>query len=219
MRWRILQLADSSFPTGGFAHSAGLEAAVHGGHARSPDDLDAFARALLWNVGHGALPFARAAHEAPEDLATIDARADAFLSSQVANRASRTQGRAFVATCAKVFDSRAIASMDDDARARTIHAHHAPLFGAVLRSLDVERVEALGLYLHVALRGVASAAIRLGLVGPHEAQRLLLRHGPTVDAVLAACRDRALADAALVAPLVDIIGATHDRLYSRLFQS
>jgi len=60
-------------------------------------------------------------------------------------------------------------------------------FGATLAGLGLERREALALHLYAALRGVASAAVRLGLIGPHEAQRLQCRHGATLDAVLADC--------------------------------
>jgi urease accessory protein len=37
--------------------------------------------------------------------------------------------------------------------------------------------------------------------------------------VLAACAEARPGEAACTAPLLDVMGATHDRLYARLFQS
>jgi urease accessory protein len=215
----VLQIADSAFPTGGFAHSAGLEAAFQVGHVRCAEDIEPYVRALLWNAGRASLPFVGAAHDAPHTLWTLDALLDARLTNHVANRASRTQGRTFLATCARVFDDEAIAGLAARATSREVAAHLAVSFGAALAALRVARGHVLGLYLLLALRGVTSAGVRLGIVGPHEAQRLQRRHGATLDAVLAECERLLPADAATVAPLFDVFGATHDRLYSRLFQS
>jgi urease accessory protein len=218
-RWLTLQLADSAFPTGGFAHSAGLEAAVHAGEVRTSDDVEYHLRSYLWNVGHAMLPFAAAAHDDAYGLAAIDAMADALLTNHVANRASRTQGRALVATCARIFDQPVIAGLAERASSFEAPSHLAPLFGAVFAALEVERRETLSLYLYTSARGVVSAAVRLGVIGPCDAQRLQRRMVSTMDAVLSSCERLALHDAATVAPLLDIVGATHDRLYARLFQS
>lgn len=219
VRWLLLQIADSGFPTGGFAHSSGLEAAVALGEARTVKQLDAHLRAYLWNLGHASLPFVAAAHDAPSAFRAWDELADAMLTSHVANRASRTQGRAFLATCARVFDEPTVVRLSDRARVGEALAHFAPAFGAALSALGVDKGETLALFLYLGLRGLSSAAVRLGVVGPHAAQRLQRRHGATLDEVLAACRGLAPVDAATVSPLVDILGATHDRLYARLFQS
>lgn len=219
VHWQLLQIADSAFPTGGFAHSSGLEAAIHHGRARTADGLAAYVREHLWNVGRASLPFVAAAFDAPGDVWTLDAWVDATLTSHVANRASRTQGRTFLAACERVFEEPAVALLSARARTRASAAHIAPMFGASLAALGVERDHALGLHLYVALRGVTSAAVRLGIVGPHEAQRLQRRHGETLDAVLAECARLTPGEAAVVAPLLDIMGATHDCLYVRLFQS
>lgn len=219
MSWRVMQLADSAFPTGGFAHSAGLEAALHAGRVRSAEDLDGYVREHVWNAGRSSLPFAGAAYDAPAAVWALDVLLDAQLVNHIANRASRTQGRAFLATCARVFDDEAIAGLASRAASREVAAHFAVSFGAALAGLRVARRHVLGLHLLLALRGVASAAVRLGIVGPHEAQRIQARHGETLDAVLRECEWLGPADAATVTPLFDIFGATHDRLYARLFQS
>ncbi len=219
MRWLLLQLADSAFPTGGFAHSAGLEAAVHLGEVTTSAELAAFVDDAISQAGHFALPFVGAAHDDPARLAELDETCDAQLTSHVANRASRTQGRSFAATCARVFDAPSLAPIDEACRTRALHAHLAPVLGAAMRAVDVARDDALTLHLHGVVRGLASAAVRLGIVGPHEAQRLVHARGATMDRVLVACAALAPEDAHQTAPLLDIFGGTHDRLYSRLFQS
>lgn len=219
LSWRVIQLADSAFPTGGFAHSGGLEAARHLGEVPTPARLDAYVGAHVWNVANASLPFAAAAYDRPEDLWAVDAQADAFLTNHVANRGSRTQGRAFAATCARVFDRPRLASLAAAARTRQVTAHWAPVFGAALSALGIARREALALHLYLALRGAVSAAVRLGVIGPHEAQRMCERHTGTVDVALAQCEALRPGDAATTAPLFDVFGATHDRLYARLFQS
>lgn len=219
LNWRFLQLADSGFPTGGFAHSAGLEVAALLGEPADPPGLDVWVRSHLWNVGHASLPFVAAAHDDASRLSRLDAWVDAFLTSHVANRASRTQGRAFLATCARVFEEPSLLPIVARVRGGEVSAHFAPVFGATLKNLGLRRVEALSLHLLFALRGVASAAVRLGIIGPHEGQRLQCRHARTMDEVLAGCQALPPEGAATTAPLQDVFGAAHDRLQARLFQS
>jgi urease accessory protein len=209
-RWRILQIADSAFPLGGFPHSSGLEAAVAHGEAITPDALDAWIEAYLWNVGHASLPFVGAAYDRPLETPSLCEWNDATLTNHVANRASRTQGRAFLATSAEVFAEPAIATLATRIRRRECTAHLAPVFGAVLRALAIPRSDTLAMHLHLALRGITSEAVRLGIVDPLAAERLQVRSGPMLDVVLEACAAIRPSQAATVAPLHDIFAATHD---------
>ena len=208
--WRFLQLADSAFPTGGFAHSGGLEAAAQAGEMR---DLRAFTRTALWQAGFGALPLVREAWLDPGALMRLDTRADVFLANHVANRASRTQGGAFFSTCARVFPEEAPRLPEG------LCMHLAPLWGVVFRALGMPLDEARALFLWSTARGVLSAGVRLGLAGTYEAQRMLAQLGPTLDVVADRCGELAADDLAQPAPLLDLLHATHDRLHSRLFQS
>lgn len=201
--WIVLQLADSAFPTGGFAHSAGLEAHVQTGELAS---LEQFCRELIEQTAHGSLPIVGAAHDEPARLVELDAFTRATLWSHVASRASRMQGRALLDVAHRSFGVAKVAGID---------GHLAPVFGYVTRSLRVDRNEALATFLHLALRSALSAAVRLGVAGPAEAQSLHRHLHPALDAAIA----RTPAEVAQTSPLIELIQATQDRLYSRLFQS
>jgi urease accessory protein len=214
--WILLQLADSAFPTGGFAHSAGLEAAAQAGEIEGVEGLRRFTRDAIWQAGWGGLPLLRAAFAEPASLPDLDARADAFLANHVANRASRTQGRAFLSTTARVFPE---PMAPVQARAAGLKLHLSPVWGAAVSALGLGLLDAQRVFLWTTARNVLSAAVRLGLIGTHEAQALLAELSPLLDEVHATCGQLGVDALAHPAPLADLIQGTHDRLYSRLFQS
>ena len=215
--WLTWQVVDSALPTGLFAHSWGLESAWQHGEVHSLEALREFVDASVLQSGHAVLPFVNAAFRSPERLEALDEVAEAFLTNAVANRASRIQGRTLIATAERVWPSTELARLK--ARAGATHAHVAPLSGAAFRALALPLQTAQKIVLYGTARGVLSAAVRLGIVGSYEAQRM--QHGcePWLEGVAERCAGLSVDDLAQTAPLIDLLQARHDRLYSRLFQS
>lgn len=212
--WLLWQLCDSAFPTGGFAHSLGLEAAWQHGEVRNRAELVSFIEAGLHQLGHAAVPFVTAAFAEPEKLGEFDQLCDAFTSNHVANRASRAQGRAMLTAVERIFKSE-----NRKPKTEIAFAHFAPVFGACLRSLEVPRETALRIFFFNQLRAVLAAAVRLNIVGPMEAQMLQHRLAPHAEKILQNCAALTLDDLAQTSPLLDLWQGAQDRLYSRLFQS
>jgi urease accessory protein len=59
----------------------------------------------------------------------------------------------------------------------------------------------------------------MGIVGTHESHQLQHQCTPLLDEVLGTCGGLGLESLAQTSPLMDLLGSTHDRLYSRLFLS
>lgn len=217
--WLLLQLADSALPTGGFAHSSGLEAAAQAGHVKTSNDLRRFVVEALWQAGQGALPLTTAAFDRPDRLAELAAQSDAMLVSHVANRASRAQGRGLLDATGRAFPKAEIAAVRARVAQGDLAPHAAPLLGAIGAWLGLSRDESQRLSLHLALRSLLSAAVRLGLVGPFESQAIQREMHGTLDDVLAACGGLGGEAVAQTSPIAEVFAMTHDRLYTRLFQS
>jgi urease accessory protein len=216
--WLTWQLADSAFPTGAFAHSFGLEAAWQQGEVTAAS-LPSFVSDAVSQAGHGSVPFVVSAYDDPVDLAAIDARCDAFLRNVVANRASRVQGRAWLGTVERSFPAGDLVELCGSIRSAAGPRHFAPAFGATMKALGIDRREAVRLFLFGVARGTLSAAVRLGIVGTMDAQRVLGESATMLDRALERCETLSMDEAAQTAPLLDLWQASHDRLYSRLFQS
>ena len=219
MDWLLFQLADSAFPTGGFAHSGGLEAAAQLGELGEKKPLGEFVRDAMWQAGYGALPLVGSAHAEPDRWAELDALSEAFLLGEVQNRASRIQGRAFLATCVRSFPEPALAELQKKGQVARLGLHYAPVVGVTLASLGITRSAAQRWFLFTTLRSQLSAAVRLGLTGPHAAQGMLRAFAPLLDQILLRCGELPAQHITQTNPFMDLLQACHDRLYSRLFVS
>ena len=211
----LWQLIDSAFPTGGFAHSGGLEAAWQQGEVRNRAELHAFLAAATLQAGQGGLPFVNAAHGAPDRMEEWDLEFDSFTPGHVSNRASRLQGRAFLAGIARL-------GVLPPAWQESTHppcGHLAPVLGGVLSLLGADRETAGRVYLFQQVRSWLAAAVRLSIVGPMEAQSVQSQLGPKLEHVRLRCADLGIEQAAQTAPLLEIWHCSHDRLFSRLFQT
>jgi len=217
--WLLWQLADSSFPAGGFAHSGGLEAAWQLGEIGSADDLHCFIETSLEQAGHAALPFVIEAFLDPERFGEVDRLCDSFLSNHVANRASRRQGQAMLLASERIFALPPLLALRARVLAEKLPGHLAPVFGALTRRLGVDLSSALRLFLFLVLRTLAAGAVRLGIVGPMDAQRMQSSLAPLAERIKCRCEGLRATDAAQTAPLLEILHGAQDRLYSRLFQT
>src|SRR5688572_19819228 len=215
--WLAWQVVDSAFPTGVFAHSWGLEAAWQQGEVATVEALHRFLQAAVQQTAHGALPLLAAAYRSPERWLALDELADAFLTNSVANRASRVQGRTLVSTAARVWPSDALTGLARSADSAC--AHVAPISGVVYRSIGLPIETARMATLFGTARGVLSAAVRLGIVGGYHAQRMLDDAGRGMTELLERSSGLEAEDVCQTAPVLDVLQAAHDRLYSRLFQS
>jgi len=215
----VWQLIDSGFPAGGFAHSGGLEANVQHGRVADGAGVLSFGRQTLSQAGRSALPIVTAAHREPSALLELDGLSDAFLSNAIANRASRAQGRTLLTSVARSFPHADLRVIEESVGTGRLRSHYAPVFGAVFNALDIDLVDTQRAFLFITVRGVVSAAVRLGLIGAYAAQTLQTELSASIERTIERSGSLGATDIAQTAPLLDLCQSTHDRLYSRLFQS
>ncbi|HWC61591.1 MAG TPA: urease accessory UreF family protein [Verrucomicrobiae bacterium] len=215
--WLLWQLSDSAFPTGGFAHSAGLEAAWQHGEVKNRGELASFVEAGLHQLGRAVLPFVIGSHTETQRLEEFDRLCDAFTTNHVANRVSRAQGKAFLTAVQRIFLSGK--TPPSSSLPNAPFNHFACVFGGALSLLDVSQETTARLFFFNHLRGVLAAAVRLNIVGPMEAQTMQHQFSATAEDVLKASASLTLDDIAQTSPLLDLWQGAQDRLYSRLFQS
>ena len=176
-----LQLADSAFPTGGFAFSWGLEAALAEGRADRASLRDWLAVEVLdrW-APFDRVVLAGAWRCADTDaLCVRDCDTDLLFPAEPLRLRSAEAGGALLTAAARLGDPAGLALACAVADGRAVG--HLPLVqGAVFRSMGLTLELALAVSAHAAAQALATAALRLGAVGALEAQAALAALRPAL---------------------------------------
>ncbi len=220
---RLLQIVDSAFPLGGFAFSRGLEGITNLGLIR---DQAAFVKYLhdhLRQVASGELPFINSAFrrigEGREHVAQVFKLCNAFLTIPTVSKASTVQGRSLLSAMRAVYPDLGFAEFADWLQKCNLPPHLAPTFGVCAALIGLSHRDALSGYCYMSLRDQITAAVRLGLLGPHEAQWVLGKALAQLDGAVDSVFDLEYHQASRPCFALEIAQAHHSRLYSRLFQS
>jgi urease accessory protein len=220
MATAALLLSDGRFPSGGHAHSGGLEPAAASGQVTDVTSLAAFLAGRLATAGLTTAGLAAAASCAGHSWPRLDAEAEARIGSPALRHSSRQQGRQLLRAGRATWGG---ATLDRLAAATDSRPHHAVALGALGAAAGMSTAEVATSAAYGSVSGPASAAIRLLGLDPFAVHAVLSRMALDIDNV--AAEAAAAARGALVdlpaagAPLLDALAEEHATWEVKLFAS
>ncbi|MEW6247880.1 MAG: urease accessory UreF family protein [Nitrospirota bacterium] len=221
---RGLRFIDSFFPSGGYAFSSGLEAAVQGGAVRNVDDLSRYVKDLFrGGIRRREAVAVAVAHQAVatgrlEAALKVDRELDAMKIGRESRMASRQMGRQVIRVAADQFREHRLLEEFRTAIEEDRTPGHLPVsIGLALAACGWTRTDTIAAYLYQTAVGFVSAAMKLLPVGQREGQRLLESWALLLTELSRQVQGRSVLMS--WSPVQDIYAMRHSRLESRLFRS
>lgn len=218
----LLLLVDGRLPTGGHAHSGGIEAAVAEGRVGDLSSLRSYLIGRLETTGLVDAAFASAAANATADLIDLNAEALARCASPALRRASQVQARGLLRAARRIWPDPSLALLDEVAASTALQSPIA--LGVVARAAGLDSYDAALAAAHASVSGPAWAAVRLLGIDPFAVVAVLSEIATDVDAI--AARAELAASTSLPAflpsassPLIEIAAEHHATWEVRLFVS
>ena len=218
----LLQLTDSFFPTGAFAHSFGLETYVQLELVNDPETFEAFLQSTLHHGFRNSDAVAIGlTYKATEIKAVVDldARLTAMKIARESREGSIKIGKQFLRNTAILERNEMLNSYAEAVQSGKCAGHHAIAYGLVASAAGIDLFSGILGYLHAHVIGQVSAAVRLVPLKPTDGQGIIQKIRPDLIDIARFAEGANIDDLSGFTPGLDIRGMQHERLYSRLFIS
>ena len=218
----LLQLTDSFFPTGVFAHSFGLETYVQLELVNDPETFEMFLRSTLHHgLRNGDAVAIGLTYKVTEieRIIDLDARLTAMKVVRESREGSIKIGKQFLRNAAILERNEILDGYAAGVRSGRCAGHHAIAYGLVASAVNIDLVSAVLGYLHAHIVGQVSAAVRLIPLKPTDGQRIIHDIRSDLMDIARFAEGAGIDDLGGFTPGLDIRGMQHERLYSRLFIS
>ena len=218
----LLQLTDSFFPTGAFAHSFGLETYVQRELVNDPETFEMFLRSTLHHgIRNGDAVAIGLTYKATEieKVVDLDARLTAMKVARESREGSIKIGKQFLRNTAILEQSEILNEYAEQVQSGRCVGHHAITYGLVASTAKIDLFSAILGYLHAHVVGQVSAAVRLIPLKPTDGQGIIQNIRPDLIDIARFAEGATIDDLSSFTPGLDIRSMQHERLYSRLFIS
>ncbi len=218
----LLQLTDSFFPTGAFAHSFGLETYVQCELVNGPETFETFLRSTLHHgVRNGDVVAIGLTYKATgiEQIIDLDLRLTAMKVARESREGSIKIGKQFLRNAASLERNKMLDEYAKRVQSGRCAGHHAIAYGLVASAAKINLFSSVLGYLHAHVIGQVSAAVRLIPLKPTDGQRIIHDIRPDLTDIAQFAESAGLDDLGGFTLGLDIRAMQHERLYSRLFIS
>ena len=218
----ICQIVNSSFPTGSFSHSYGMETLIASKRVSDADAIESLCRqwlrySLCTSDGVAAVHSYRAALcQDMGRIAEIDRRIGAIRLTRETRGASLLTGRAFLAAAAVAIDAPLLTTLQNFVDRTPQGGQHCVMFGAVMALAGVEEDEAVAMLMQSSFVSLVNVAARLMPLGQGQVQEILTRARVLIIDCARLAQSRSLEQMSAAATRLDVASMQHERQQSRL---
>ncbi|WP_226584325.1 urease accessory protein UreF [Halobacillus litoralis] len=221
----LLQLSDSQFPSGAFAHSFGFETYIQ---EDVVTDADSFKQALVvflkkqlvYNDGLAFKLAMDCLEQGDRDyLMELDHLLFASCVSHETREGNRRVGARMAKLCQELYESLELRDYLNQIKEKTAYGHAALVFACVYQSLKISKEAALETFLFTNLSSLVQNAVRGIPIGQTDGQKILVDVHPVIKEAVHSIMNLSIEDLGAGSPGLEIAQMHHERLYVRLFMS
>lgn len=218
----ICQIVNSSFPSGSFSHSYGLEKLIVSGEVNDAATVEGHCRSwlrygLCTADGVAAAHAFRAASQGDmEKIVDIDRRIGCMRLTRETRIAATLTGKAFLAGALVAINSPLLDRLRDLVEGGQMTGQHPVVFGAAMAVANIGEDEGIAVFLQSSFSSLVGVAGRLVPLGQSDVQAILARARRLMIDCVRTSQSRDLDHMSSAVVQFEIASMQHERQLSRL---
>ena len=223
--YKLLQISDTAFPRGSFAHSLGLETYVSNNKIIDSGSLCRLIENLLkHSVGTLDAIYLKESYKFAkkndlDKIIVLDIELNATKPVASLRNASHSVGKEFLRTSSEYLPNDLMKSYLKHINSDVAYGHYPIVFGLVSSVMDIPLEQAMESFFFGFTSSLVSAGVRLIPIGQTEGQQIIANMEKLLPEIIEDSLKRSISKSFSFAPAYEIQAMSHHRLHTRLFIS